>query len=122
MFASEVYRRGIVVPLSKDSLMNIRNDKVTEGDLVEILRLNDDDLFYRIWKAGVFTELNKICSSLVDDQEQEEVHSNLEQLQKFLHRLEASDHLERDIILFLSSFRTLVEEAISRKMPLLFLF
>lgn len=120
MFTSELYRRSIVLPLSEGALKRIRDDDVIQGLDVERIKLDDDDLFYRIWDAGVFRRFNQICGALVDEYEQEEVGRNLNKAGKVIRSEFASLDLDSDVVDFINSLSALCERAHKLKLPLVF--
>jgi hypothetical protein len=69
---SELYRRGIVLPLTADAEVAIRSSSADEHTPTRILSL-DEALFYELWSFGLFERINRICGSLIDEHEEAEI-------------------------------------------------
>ena len=63
--------KTIVVPVNKGAQSRLDIDQSVDGDLVEIV-LDECD-FERLWKSGVFHELNESADVVIDDFESESI-------------------------------------------------
>ena len=70
---SELYRRGMVVPLSQDALGAIRSSTVSESTSVAVASLATESDFEWLWAKGFFAEINDRTGALLDDYEEEEI-------------------------------------------------
>lgn len=120
MVAIESDQRGIIVPLSEESLLHFRKGDVSSKDEFEIIEI-DDGLFFLLWHVGVFKKVNEICGSLVDDYEEEEVKDNLEELQSTIYHWSKKRGLGTELVTFLEQFERLIGIARKKNMPILFL-
>ena len=123
MQRSELFRRGIVVPLDQWAEDCLRAGNVTEHLNVRFLHLPDDEvIFLVLWKLGLFMEINARCNSLIDDYEEDLIEPSL------LHEVHAAVAAarklpaaqERSIANFLYETDKLVGEAILRSRPMVF--
>jgi hypothetical protein len=68
---SELYRRGIVCPLTAEVEGLLR---CSQGDLhcqVQLLSIDTEEFFESIWELGLFEEINQQTGALIDDYEEE---------------------------------------------------
>lgn len=73
MQLSQLFRRGIVVPLTDTTAQQLAQWSVEGIVQVEYLPIPDQSLFEEIWRAGVFQAINDTCSTLISDYEEEDV-------------------------------------------------
>ncbi|MFO0890589.1 MAG: hypothetical protein U0790_15775 [Isosphaeraceae bacterium] len=72
---SELYRRGIVLPLDEDAEQAMRSNDVSETTSVRNLSIADTGAFEALWELGLFREINARCATLLDDYEEEMVEA-----------------------------------------------
>jgi len=70
---SELYRRGIVLPLSAEACDAIRANSADENTPARTLNLSNDILFYDLWNWGILNQINAVCGSLIDEHEEDEL-------------------------------------------------
>src|SRR5438046_2876188 len=78
---SELFRRGIVLPLTAAALADLQENTVAEDSPVECIRIDEgapqsDEEFYHLCEAGVFRTINTACSGLIDDYEEYQLEAN----------------------------------------------
>jgi hypothetical protein len=71
MQLSELFRRGVIVPLTDRSAEHLARWSVDDFVSVEFLPIGNESLFEEIWKAGVLQALNAACSIAISDYEEE---------------------------------------------------
>lgn len=82
--SSELFRRGVVLPATSEALFAMRADAIEDPNSYQVVAFADDEQFYRIWKTGVFLQINLTCDVLIDDYEQTEVRNSLGMLPRIL--------------------------------------
>lgn len=70
---TEVFRRGLVLPLSKEALDEMHAGSLSDVNAFRAVMFLDDPQFYRVWETGVFSDINQECSLLIDDYETTEI-------------------------------------------------
>lgn len=73
MQLSELFRRGIVVPLTDRSAEQLARWSVDGFVSVEYLPIVGESLFEEVWNAGIFQSVNTTCSTLIGDYEEEDL-------------------------------------------------
>ncbi|MEQ9424573.1 MAG: hypothetical protein RJQ09_09160 [Cyclobacteriaceae bacterium] len=100
---SELYRRGIVVPLTEASQMALKNNVVERGLEVEFCELPSEEIFLGLWDKGLFETINAQLGSMLDDYEEEIIENKkVPMLRTILKKFEKSseiDFIERKIVL-----------------------
>ncbi len=119
---AELFRRGIVVPLDQHAEDDVRNENVSDLTNVKHLSIVDDEIFYTLWTAGLFHQINMECGSLLGDYEEEliEVESVpmiITAINSVMSRLPANN---KAIHRFLSDAEQLIEYAVTHSRPVLF--
>ena len=120
--STELFRRGMVLPLSESALLEIRSDTITDQSHFRVVPFTGDEQFYRIWKTGVFLEINRRYGTMIDDFESENIEGDFDMLANLL--LDASNDnslLEQDRDL-LREMRDLAVQAKGVKTSLFFIF
>jgi hypothetical protein len=118
MQMSELYRRGIVLPMDQQAQFELETNDVTEHTYVKSLMFDDDKDFLTVWKSGVFDRINTACSSCVDDYEEEAIAPEyLPKIIKIANELQGCG----SISYFIVNLQNLCNEAIALKMPLYFI-
>ena len=72
---SELFRRGIVVPLDKKAHMALLSNNVDEATNIEFFEFPNDEVFERLWAKGLFENINTELGSMINDYELEIVES-----------------------------------------------
>jgi hypothetical protein len=67
----QLFRRGVVVPLSDWSADQLSQWTVDDFVAVGFVPIGDQVLFDLIWDAGVFHAINAACATRIDDYEEE---------------------------------------------------
>lgn len=118
---SEIWRRGIVLPLTIEKAKEMATFYVSTGSDVQYLSIENDVFFYRLWQTGIFEELNKRCNVLIDDFEEEDLQP--EYLKEALSIITKYRSLVKDsqIYKFLRLFESLVKRGISLGFPVYFI-
>jgi hypothetical protein len=115
MQTSELYRRGIVIPLDDSAEERMRKDDVIESMSVHFVPLANE-VFVQLWRMGFFYKINEHCSVLLDDYEQDvveplhakrlleivsaitrDLRKQPDELTSFLHELHAAVSIAADI-------------------------
>jgi hypothetical protein len=60
---SELFRRGVVVPLDDRAEESLRCNNVNTTTQVQYLPITNDSLFEGLWKSGLFHEIYKRCGT-----------------------------------------------------------
>ena len=119
---AELYRRGIVLPLDDDAEKRLRANDVTQNTSIWLQEIPSQQLFETLCQLGLFQNINKRCSTLINDYEEEMVETSL--VKEILAAVESvaldAEAQQPDIVEFLGSFRALVQEACRVSRPLLF--
>lgn len=119
---SEIFRRGVVLPLNLEAEERLRINDAMETTPVRYLEIEDQVAFDLLWKTGIFQQINGQTKALIDDYEE-----------GFVEACEMSDVLDairrtRDankaghivVVRFLDSLSSLASEAAVSGRPLLF--
>lgn len=99
MQLSERWRRGVVVPLDDKALKAIRDFYVPTLASVIVAELRSDQDFYKLWRLGLFEDINETTGAYVDDYEEREVPADqvsrlLAVVQKFRRRVDLPQYLQ----------------------------
>lgn len=70
---SELFRRGVVVPLDDDALGRIRASNVLEHTSVKYAGIADGSDFEWLWERDFFARINAETGSMLDDYEEDEL-------------------------------------------------
>jgi len=68
---SELFRRGVVLPLDLDAEKLLRLNSADEATRVRYLEIENQQEFEVLWKSGVFQRINAIAESFLDDYEED---------------------------------------------------
>lgn len=120
MQPSELWRRGVVMPLNSEAIEQISAWDVDESTAVEFLPISSDALFYELWEIELFAEINRQCGSLIDDYEEEWLRQ--EQLPASACAVVAllRQHRSGAVGEFLNQLSALISKAADTKLPLYF--
>ena len=70
MQLSQLFRRGIVLPLDDDSARQLSEFAVHSPVRVEWLPILGDEQFTEIWETGVLQRINQNCGTSISDYEE----------------------------------------------------
>lgn len=123
MQTSELYRRGIVLPLTDEAESALRQNNVTETTDVECLDLATDKYFYMVWP--VFQQVNHLCETIFDDYEEtlvegDTINCMIQAIKSY--RLERDAEKEQDESAFLEKLEAMLQRAIALKKPVVAVF
>jgi hypothetical protein len=77
MQLSQLFRRGVIVPLTESTAEQLTRWSVDDFARVEYIPIVSQALFEDICEAGVFRVLNRACSANIGDYEEEELKQGL---------------------------------------------
>jgi hypothetical protein len=119
---SELYRRGIVIPLDVEAELSLRNNDITECTNVCVLQIPDDGVFEELWSIGLFREINSRCSALLDDYEEDWIEAELAQgiVAAIETVVQTQTPLPPAVSRFLVDARRVIVEAVAQSRPVLF--
>ncbi|WP_417735256.1 hypothetical protein [Rosistilla oblonga] len=120
MQPSELWRRGVVMPLSTGVIERIAAWDVDDSVEVDFLPIDDESLFHQLWDIGLFSEINDACSTLIDDYEsewlpQEQFPAAAEVVKRLQHQ-----NSNGRVGQFLNHLSDMIDRATVRQMPLYF--
>jgi hypothetical protein len=117
MQLSQLFRRGIVVPMTDHSAEQLSRWTVDDFVSVEFLSIANESLFAEIWKAGVFQSINATCSTVIADYEEEDLQPAV--LERVIATLTAQQDKikETTVRLFIESFIGLCRLALEKNRP-----
>lgn len=122
MQVSELYRRGIVLPLDDCAVESLRRYEVDDQTRVKYVPIHTDALFLELWNLGLFKEINARCGTLIDDYEEEflnppQLASALAVIESIQKKSTSSNLRVND---FLKELDSVARKAYSTSRPLLF--
>jgi hypothetical protein len=119
---SELFRRGVVLPLDERAEEDLRCNSVNSTTHAQYLPIRSDTLFEKLWEGGFFHEINKWCGTLIDDHEEEFIEaSSLPRLIAALDAIaERASGTQSDVQGFLVELRQITIYASRLNRPLLF--
>ena len=119
---SELYRRGMVVPLSQDALGAIRSSTVSEGTSVAVASLATESDFEWLWAKGFFAEINDRTGALLDDYEEDEIGvEHVVDVLRVATQFQSIRGLPPSVSTFLGNVADACRGAIDREMPVFFI-
>lgn len=120
---SELFRRGVVLPHDDMAEERLFSNEVDMTVQVNHLRIQNDDLFQKLWNSGLFLAINHLCGTQIDDYEESVVKAS--DSHKLLQVIEAiinnDSAIENDIKAFLLALRALAIKAMERDKPIFFI-
>lgn len=122
MQCSELFRRGIVLPLDENAINQLNNDAVKEDINVRVIDFDGDEDFFKVWETGVFSVINSRYSRMIDDYENEKLDCNLIDIETELLSFVVKYADDSDLKLFFDDFLNIYNEAKKNRMPLYFIF
>jgi hypothetical protein len=119
---SELFRRGVVLPLNQEAEELLKVNDVEETTPVRYLEIEDQEEFEAIWNTGIFERINKGTSGLIDDYEEHFVDVGLmPAVLEAIGEVRGSDSVNKDSVdRFLTTLSSMATEATSLGRPLLF--
>lgn len=124
MQITELFRRGIVLPLDVIAASQLADWEVGATINVEWLEIADDEVFKKIWRSGLLQEINGFCGTKINDYEEEEVPPDC--LTKIIGYLEQGSRFttssnDDDIRYFCSRLLDLCRKGCASNRPLYFI-
>jgi len=71
MQMTQLFRRGVVVPLNDDAENALYNGEVDETTQVHFVEIDSEADFITLWQTGVFKKINETTGSMLDDYEED---------------------------------------------------
>lgn len=122
MQISEVFRRGILVAKNNQSEIELSKWFMEKSVYVEFLPILDDALFVKLYKTELFSSINKISHSHIDDYEEENVDFKyIPEIKKVVNKL-LKGELDAEVKRYLSDFIELLNYAYEHKRGIFFIF
>jgi hypothetical protein len=119
---SELFRRGVVLPLDDRAEDGLRFNDVDPSMQVQHLPIISEVLFEALWRIGLFHQINNRCATLIDDYEEAVVEphgtSSLASLVSAVGI--PTEGVPPDVNSFLDDLHDLANRASSLKRPLFF--
>lgn len=119
---SELFRRGVVLPLDSEAEERLRVNDVNESVAVQYLEIPDQPFFETLWALGLFQNINAKSGSMIDDYEEEFIEAAA-----ITHVLQAVDEVRAraespsiETLSFLNQLSSLAQESKKIKRPILF--
>lgn len=110
MQLSELFRRGVVTPLSDGLEVDFAEGYCTRLGRVEFLPIASQALFEEIWESDLIGTLNSACSVAINDYEEESIpYSRLEDAIKSLSLINLASRSDN-----VRQFRSLLIELMSQ--------
>lgn len=121
MQCSELYRRGVVLPLDSTALEALRLYGADSETAVEFLEI-DEPLFAVLCAKGLFEMINARTGAHIDDYEEEWVEFEAaDGIREAIHAFRAKFRLsDPDLLGFLTALEQLAATASRERLPLLF--
>jgi hypothetical protein len=120
---SELFRRGIILPLDDRAEQSLRLNAVDATTHVQKLRIKSDTLFDSLWNIGLFHDINQRCGTLIDDYEEEFVEAS--DVQNLMAAIEVAvskgDKLDSNARSFIADFQSLTIKALELNRPVVFI-
>ena len=117
---SELYRQGVVLPLSDEAAHDLRHQRASEATSVEWIEFIDDQ-FSILWVHGVFKAINEACSTLIDEYEEDWVpHARMADFQRSISELLRKRTWSPKNLELLEKLAKLAEKAESTQRDILF--
>jgi hypothetical protein len=119
---SELFRRGVVLPLDLEAEKLLRVNEVSEEMAVRYVEIPDQSFFEILWNLGLFQAINARSGSLLDDYEEAFIEASavnfvLDSIDEVKTKEEAQ-HIE--VRSFLNELSRLAVASQELKRPLLF--
>ena len=118
---SELYRRGMVVPLSQDALGAIVAVRFRKA-LAAVASLATESDFEWLWAKGFFAEINDRTGALLDDYEEDEIGvEHVVDVLRVATQFQSIRGSSPSVSTFLGNVADARRGAIDREMPVFFI-
>lgn len=119
---SELFRRGVVLPLNSEAENRLRINDIDESVAVRYLEIPDQSSFENLWALGLFQAINAKAGSMLGDYEEEFIEpsaaSNIHQA--VIEVQSKAELLNLENQSFLVQLSDIVQESEKLKLPILF--
>ena len=118
---SELFRRGVVLPLNEEAEELLKINEVEETTSVRYLEIEDEKGFENLWAVGIFQKINERVNGMIDDYEEHFVEaSKMSGVMAAIDDVRGANKLSNDVESFMGSLVSMALEASSIERPLLF--
>ena len=117
---SELYRRGVVVPIDAPALLALRASNVTESTSVVTAEL-DEASFGWLWDHGLFARINASTGAMLDDYEEHELEAARVGEVLRVVKLQSREGASPAVATFLADLTRALETAVTKGMPVFFI-
>lgn len=118
---SELFRRGVVLPLDDVAQRALETNDVDKSTRVNYLEIEDQARFDRLWSTKLFSRINEEAGSLIDDYEEAWVPpEKLNVVEVLVRRVQNEAAINSDDRQFLIRLLDLCSEAERLGRPVLF--
>ena len=118
---SELFRRGVVLPLNEEAEELLKINEVEETTSVRYLEIEDEKGFENLWAVGIFQKINERVNGMIDDYEEHFVEaSKMSGVMAAIDDVRGANKLSNDVESFMGSLVSMASEASSIERPLLF--
>ena len=118
---SELFRRGVVLPLNEEAEELLKINEVEETTSVRYLDIEDEKGFENLWAVGIFQKINERVNGMIDDYEEHFVEaSKMSGVMAAIDDVRGANKLSNDVESFMGSLVSMASEASSIERPLLF--
>jgi len=122
MQTSEVFRRGILVAKNNQSEIELLRWFIEKPIYVEYLPILSETLFLRLYNTNLFSSINTISNSNIDDYEEEKVNfSYVPEIKRVVDKL-LKGELDAETKRYLTDFIVLLNYAYENKREIFFIF
>jgi hypothetical protein len=122
MQITQLFRRGIVAPLTDQTADQLATWFVDGLVSIDFLPISNDAMFYKLWDTGIFQSLNQKCGTIIDDYEEEALKpDNMEIAMSVLIEFKQTIK-DPDVNLFVENLITLCRSAQKNNHPVYFVF
>ncbi len=119
---SELYRRGVVVPLGRDAADRLACNDIEETTPVRAIGIASQQDFEDLWDSGLFAGINQRLGLCLDDYEEQVVEPRLvPALKEILILLARKERENSARSVFLDGVMELCDIAIRDDVPLYFI-
>ena len=120
MRPSELWRRGIVLPLNAAAASQIAGSDIDDNTEVDYLPIEDDDLFHQLLEIGLLNKINRACSTMIDEYEAEWLPSEQLPAAKAVVASLLWHRPSGEIAKCLHRLAAMIDRAVAIRMPLYF--
>lgn len=116
---TELFRRGVVLPLNDAAEELLRVNDVSEDTPVLYIEIAEESFFEELWSIGIFRRINEKTNGLIDDYEEHFVDS-LESIIAATNETISEEILSSESRKFLLALSSLAAEAKTLNRSVLF--